>query len=166
MTESMNGKELPESNRIFRYWVEVRELKSGSLRKLSLHAVANIPLIKDAKEAQRLREEILQLKDGSATLEAKSLDDLAAQLRQRYPDEAYQRTLHRERDREAEERRAEAMNGLIRILAEEAVNRVIAEETGEGADCRDNGKRRARKGLEKRRARDVSKSGLVRRVVP
>ena len=136
--EAMNGKELPENKKIFRYWVEVRELQSGSVRKLSLHGVAKIPIIRDGIEAQRLREEVLQLKDGSATLEAKSLDDLAAQLRQRYPDEAYQRTLHRVRDGEAEERRAEAMNGLIRILAEEAVNRVIAEETEQVAYFEDS----------------------------
>lgn len=41
-------------------------------------------------EAQKPTEETLQLKDGSATLDAKSLDDLATQLRERYPDEAYE----------------------------------------------------------------------------
>jgi hypothetical protein len=43
----------------------------------------------------------------------KSLDDLAAQLREKYPDGAYERTLHQERDFQAEERRSEAMNGLL-----------------------------------------------------
>jgi hypothetical protein len=133
-TAGKGGKEMQDGKQIFRHWVEVRDLANGSVRRLSLYAVAKIPLIKDAKEAQRLTEEFLQLRDDSAILEAKSLDDLAAQLRQKYPDEAYQRTLHRERDREAEERRAEAMNALIRILAEEAVNRVIAEKSGNGAD--------------------------------
>jgi hypothetical protein len=52
---------------------------------------------------------------------AKSLDDLATQLRERFPDEAYERRLRRERDREAEERRADAMNKLIDILVEAVV---------------------------------------------
>jgi len=55
--------------------------------------------------AQRPGEDVLQLKDGSITLEAKSLNDLTAQLRQRYQDGEYERTLHRERDRQAEQRR-------------------------------------------------------------
>jgi hypothetical protein len=36
-----------------------------------------------------------------SVLEAKSLDDLATQLRERFPDEACERRLRRERDREA-----------------------------------------------------------------
>jgi len=68
-----------------------------------------------APMAQRPKEDVLQLKDGCTTLEAKSLDDLAAQLRQRYPDGEYERTLHRERDRQAEQRRADAMNNLVEM---------------------------------------------------
>ncbi len=62
------------------------------------------------------RQEMLQLVDGSETIEAKDLDDLAAQVRQKYPDETYVRTLHWQRDPEAEERRAHAMNSLAEIL--------------------------------------------------
>jgi hypothetical protein len=58
--------------------------------------------------------------DGSETLEAKNLDDLAAQLRQKYPDDAYVRTLHWQRDPEAEARRAQAMNSLAEILVPRA----------------------------------------------
>jgi hypothetical protein len=83
--------------------------------------VARIHIPRKRNEPQRPREEILRLQDGSAILEAISFDDLAAQLREKYPDSGYQRTLHRERDREAEERRAEAMNQLIRIVAEAVV---------------------------------------------
>jgi hypothetical protein len=82
----------------------------------SLSAAAKIHIPRRKKAAQRPRESVLHLKDGSTTLDAKSLDDLAAQLRQRYPDGEYERTLHRERDRQAEQRRAHAMNNLIEIL--------------------------------------------------
>ena len=87
-------EELPESEQIFRYWVEIRDLKNGSARILPLSAVAKIHIPSKKNEAQMPREDVLQLKDGSTTREANSLDDLASQLRQRYPDGEYERTLH------------------------------------------------------------------------
>jgi len=101
-TEAKCDKDFPGREQIFRYWVEVLELNNGSVRKLPLSAVAKIHIPRRKKDPQRPREDVLQLKDGSTALEAKSLDDLAAQLRQRYPDGEYERTLHRERDRQAE----------------------------------------------------------------
>ena len=120
-TTEKRRTEQPDREQIFRYWVEVRDLTNGSVLSLPLSAVARIHIPRKKNEAQKPREEILRLQDGSAILEAISLDDLAAQLRQRYPDSGYERTLHRERDRDAEERRADAMNQLIRILAEAVV---------------------------------------------
>lgn len=122
---------LPENRRIFRYWVEVREVTDGSVRNLPLTAIAKIHIPRRKKEAQRPTEEILQLKDGSATLEAKSLDDLAAQLRDRYPDGAYERTLHQERDCEAEVRRAEALHQLAKIVAEAVVRDILEKGCAE-----------------------------------
>ena len=127
-TTGNSHAERPEDEQIFRYWVEVRDLANGSVLSLPLSAVARIHIPRKKNEAQRPREEILRLQDGSAILEAISLDDLAAQLRQKYPDSGYERTLHRERDREAEERRAEAMNQLIRILAEAVVRDTLNGE--------------------------------------
>jgi hypothetical protein len=120
-TTEKRRAELPKGEQIFRYWVEVRDLTNGSVLNLPLSAVARIHIPRKKNEAQKPKEEILHLQDGSAILEAVSLDDLAAQLRQKYPDSGYERTLHRERDRDAEERRAEAMNQLIKILAEAVV---------------------------------------------
>jgi hypothetical protein len=120
-TTGKSEAERQEDERVFRYWVEVRDMTNGSVRNLPLSAVARIQIPRKKNEAQRPSEEILRLQDGSAILEAISLDDLAARLRQKYPDSGYERTLHPERDREAEERRAEAMNQLIRILAEAVV---------------------------------------------
>jgi hypothetical protein len=115
-----NGKGLPESQQIFRYWVEVREQANGSAQHLPLNGVTKIHIPRTKKEAQQPNEEILQLKDGAATLEAKSVQDLAAQLRARYPDDTYERTLHWERDCEAEVRRAEAIKKLSEILVPRA----------------------------------------------
>jgi len=111
-----NKKELPESQQVLRCWIEVREQASGSVRHLPINQITKIHIPRTKKEAQKPSEEILQLTDGQGTLEAKSIEDLAGQLRARYPDDVYERTLHWERDREAEVRRAEAMNKLSEIL--------------------------------------------------
>jgi len=79
-------------------------------------AVVSSSQSRERRFEQRPREDVLQLEDGCTTFEAKNLDDLVAQLRQRYPDGEYERTLHRERDRQAEQRRADAMHNLIEIL--------------------------------------------------
>ena len=73
--------------------------------------------------------ELLELTDGEATLEANDLDDLRAQLREKYPDAVFERTLHYERDRDAEERRKKALNGLVQLLAERAVEQALEEES-------------------------------------
>jgi len=78
-------------------------------------------------EPQLPRESVLHLEDGPVGFEAKSLDDLAAQLRQRYPDAEYERRLHGKRDYEAEARWKNAMKGLIEILAEAAVDQALRE---------------------------------------
>ena len=54
---------------------------------------------------------------------------------ERYPDGAYERTLRRERDRPAEERRADAMNKLVEILVE-----AVVKEAAEVDDVRENSK--------------------------
>ena len=56
--------------------------------------------------------------------------DLRAQLREKYPDAVFERTLHYVRDREAEERPEEALNGLVQLLAERVVEQALEEESG------------------------------------
>jgi hypothetical protein len=107
--------------------VELRDIQSEAIRNLPLGAIARIHIPRKRNEAQKPREEILQLHDDSVIIEATNLDDLAARLREKYPDEAYERTLHRERDHEAEERRSEAMNGLIEILSKSVVDQLLRE---------------------------------------
>src|SRR6185437_12083249 len=89
--------------RVFRYWVELRELASGSVRTLPLTAVVKICLARRKKNEPPVpNEEVLHLKDGSETLEVKSLDELRVRLREKYPGAAFERTLHYVRDQEAE----------------------------------------------------------------
>jgi hypothetical protein len=116
--------------RIVRYWVEVRELAIGSVRKLPLTAVRMVCL-KSGKKNEPLApdREVLRLQDGEDTWEAETFDELKTRPRDKYPDTAFERTLHTKRDREAEERRETALNGLISILAKRAVDDLIAEES-------------------------------------
>jgi hypothetical protein len=127
---SANDKRSMHAEQVFRYWVELRDLENGSTRNLPLTAIAKIHIPRKRNEAQRPSEEILQLHDNSVIIEATNLDELAAQLRQKYPDEAYERTLHRERDHEAEQRRADAMDGLIEILAKSVAEQLLREGQG------------------------------------
>jgi hypothetical protein len=113
---------------IFRYWVEVRELATGSVRKLPLTAVKVICLKRGKKNEPPVPDrELLQLKDGEERWEAETFDELRARLRDKYPDAAFERTLHTVRDHEAEERRERALNGLISLLAKAAVDNWFAE---------------------------------------
>jgi hypothetical protein len=114
--------------RILRYWVEVRELASGSVRKLPLSAVRLICLKTGKKnELQPPGRELLRLQDDEEIYEADTFEDLRARLRHKYPDAAFERTLHYVRDHEAEERRESAVNGLISILAKKVVDDLMAE---------------------------------------
>lgn len=64
------------------------------------------------------------------------IEDIAAQLRHRYPDETHERFLHRERDCKTKKRKAEALDGLIKILAKAAVDELLREQEGESGDHR------------------------------
>ena len=116
--------------KILHYWVEVRELASGSVRKLPLSAVRLICLKRGKKNEPLLPDrELLRLQDGEETWEASDFDELKLQLRDKYPDVAFERTLHYVRDHEAEERRETALKGLISILAKSVVDDWIAEDS-------------------------------------
>jgi hypothetical protein len=136
-TQISRPSEPGDDTQLFRCWVEVRELKTGSVREFPLNGVRKVYLPRRKSDPGRPDEEVLQLKDGSETLEAKTLDDLAAQLRQRYPDDAYERRLFKVRDREAEKRRADAMEGLMRIIAESAVEELLRESATQGPSPED-----------------------------
>ena len=112
--------------RIFRYWVEVRDLKSGLVRQLPLTAWKLVCLKRGKKNEPPLPDrEVLKLQDDEETGEASDFDELRARLRDKYPDAAFERTLHCVRDHEAEERRERALHGLISILAKKVVDDLI-----------------------------------------
>jgi hypothetical protein len=116
--------------KILRYWVEVRELASGSVRKLPLTAVRLICLKRGKKNEPPLPDrELLRLQDDEETWEASDFDELRTRLRDKYPDAAFERTLHDVRDHEAEERHERALNGLIGLLAKKVVDDLIAEQS-------------------------------------
>jgi hypothetical protein len=124
-------KDLPETQRIYRYWVELRDLQDGSTRDLPLCVMRRIHLPSKKGDRQEPDQQVLRLQDDSGVLEGRDIDDIAAQLRQRYPDETHERLLHRERDYESEQRNAEALDGLIELLAKAAVDELPREQEGE-----------------------------------
>ena len=126
--------DLPESQHVYRYWVEIRDLRDGSVRELPLQALKRIHLATKKGTARLPDEVVLQLQDDSTVLEAKDIDDLAAQLRVRYPDETYERFLRRNATIEAERRKADALNGLIELLARAAIEDVRREQAGQAGD--------------------------------
>lgn len=118
------------NEKILRYWVEVRELATGSVRKLPLAAVRLVCLKRGKKDELPIPDrELLQLKDDAETWEAETFDELRARLREKYPDATFERTLHYVRDQEAEERRERALNELVDILAKRVADDLIAEES-------------------------------------
>jgi hypothetical protein len=121
--------DLPESQRIYRYWVELHNRSDGSVRVMPLGGIKRIHLVPGKGEARHPDEVVLQVQDESTVIEAKDLEDLAAQLREKYLDEMYERFLHQERDVEAERRKAEAMDGLIQLLADAVVEDILRQET-------------------------------------
>jgi len=116
--------------RILRWWVEVCELASGSVRKLPLTAV-RLVCLKRGKKNEPLTpdRELLRLQDDEETWEAESFEELKIRLRDKYPDATFVRTLHSVRDHEAEERHERAMNELVSILAKKAVDDLIEEQS-------------------------------------
>ncbi len=113
---------------VFRYWVEIRELASGQVRTLPLNGVRKICLKRGKKnEPPTPDEDVLELKDGADTWETKNLDELRVRLREKYPDESFERTLHYVRDREAEERRERALDGLMNLIVQNVVDDLLEE---------------------------------------
>ena len=123
-----NDHDRSESQRRYRYRVELRDLRDGSVRNLPLHAQRLVHLSRKRGEPPHPDEQLLRLQDDNTVIEAQGRDALATQLRSRYPDETHERRLHWERDREAEQRRADALQSLIELLAKAALNDVLREQ--------------------------------------
>jgi hypothetical protein len=121
--------------KIFRYWVEIRDLASGSVRKLPLYAVKLVCLKAAKKNEPRPPDrELLRVQDGEKAWEVETFEGLRVRLRDQYPDAAFERTLHYVRDHDAEERRENALNELASIFVKAAVDDLIAEQSRAEAD--------------------------------
>ena len=126
----MKDRDRPESQRRYRYWVEIRDLGDGSVRTLPLRVMRLVYLGGKRDDPPRPDEQRLRLHDDSAVIEARDIDELAVQLRNKYPDETHERRLHWERDLEAEERYADALDSLIELVAKTIVDDLLREQAG------------------------------------
>ncbi len=129
--------QLFKGQQIYLYRVEVRDRRDASSRTLPLGGFTRIHLTTKKGQVPRPDEHVLQLQDGLEVIEAQDPDDLKAQLRARYPDDTHERLLHRERDLEAERRKAEAMEALMQLVVEAVVEDLEREPAGSerpGAD--------------------------------
>lgn len=131
---STKAKDRPESQRRYRYRVEIRDLRDGSVHTLPLHVLTLIHLGGKKGDPPKPDEQVLRLEDAAAVFEAKDLDALAAQLKLRYPDESHERRLHWERDLEAEQRYEAAMKSLIELLAKAVMDEVLQEQAADQKD--------------------------------
>lgn len=83
-------------------------------------------------------EQILRLQDESNIIEGRDIDEIAAQLRQKYPGDTHERLLRSERDREAEQHKAAARDALAEIVAEAALAELAqAEQVSPKASVRE-----------------------------
>lgn len=71
---------------------------------------------------------MLRVQDDTTVIEGKDIDELAVQLRDKYPDETHERRLHWERDMEAEQRYTDALDSLIELFAKAIVDDLLREQ--------------------------------------
>jgi hypothetical protein len=121
--KSKAGKDLPESAQMFRCFVDVRDLRDDSTRSLPVRTVIKLRLSTKKNDPPGPREEVVQIEDGAATFEGNTFDELVPQLRLKYPDGSYERTLRRERNYQAER----AMKELTDLIVKAAVEKLLRE---------------------------------------
>lgn len=120
-----------ENEQIYRYWVEVLDLRDGTVHYLPLKEIVRIYLPRRKGESGRPGQHRLQMEDGPDVLEGADIDELAAQLRQKYPDGIYERRLKRERDIPAEQQRKHGMEALARLLMKCAIEKWVGQQGAE-----------------------------------
>ena len=121
--------DIPTDRQCFRHWVELRDLRDGTVRDLPVKVFQRILLVAKNKTvpADAPPEISLEVQDIGRVWKASGLEDLSRQLREQYPDGAFERTLKCVRDPEAEERRESALNALMQILVEVMVRQILEE---------------------------------------
>ena len=81
----------PEDRRVYRYDVELKELGSGTSRRVPLQVLRAIHIPTKKGEVEKPPRDFLRLQDADFLVEAESFEELRALLRDRYPDERYER---------------------------------------------------------------------------
>jgi hypothetical protein len=129
-------KDLPESRRLYQYTIEITDLQAGSSRRVPLKSFRRVSL-KTLKKSEVAEPpvDVLRFEDGDFQIEARDFEELRSRLREQYPDERYERRVHAKRDREAVDRREQAIEGLAKIYAEVALERLLAEAAADGGDA-------------------------------
>jgi hypothetical protein len=125
-TISIYEAAMTDREQMYRYWVELRDLKAGSSRNLPLRTVIRVHIPTKKNEKKSAREERVQLQDGQSVLEASTFEELVPELARKYPDGLFERRLCRERDLQAEH----AMDELARLIARAAVEKWIQKSAG------------------------------------
>jgi hypothetical protein len=95
--------DVPREKRLYRYWIEITQLSDGARRRLELKQMVHVPLVDPRERSDLKTNRTLLLEDGTQPIETDTFEEFRAQLRRKYPDEAYERRLWTERNLEAEE---------------------------------------------------------------
>jgi len=127
------GQDLPDIKWIYRYWVELRDLRDESRRTLPLSALTMIHIPRRKNDPRKPDKHVLRLQDEAIFIEARDIDDFAVQLREKYPDKKYERVLHRARDLGAEQCKEEAVRMLVAIIAKAALDELLLDQDGQSA---------------------------------
>lgn len=144
------GEFTRQDARVYRFEVEIIELSSGASRRVPLTFHQLVAFARTSRSVRRAgkgaapsptstplseepprlsRSEVMRLVDEDFVLEAANWEEFRLRLRERYPDSRFERRLHVQRDREAEERREEAIQGLIKLVADAVVADFLKEQT-------------------------------------
>jgi hypothetical protein len=119
---------MEDSGHCFKYWIEVRDLRDGTVRELPLRSVIHLKIPTRKAHSPPPSRECLQIEDGAEPMEGETWEELVAKLRARYPDGPYERRLKRERDLRAEH----AMNELVKLVARSAMRKLCESSTATG----------------------------------
>lgn len=106
---------------VFRSWVEVKDTRDSSMRTIQLAGFRRICIpVRKCPEVPP-SEDGIRVHDDPAPFDVMSLDELKVKLRERYPDEYFERRLCQVRDEAEEERQEKALRDLQSAFSKMAI---------------------------------------------
>jgi hypothetical protein len=164
-------EDVPESERRYQYEVEIKALSTGESRRIPLSVGRAISLKRLKRgEPEEPARDVFEVRVGDVVVRGYSFEEFREKLRAQYPDEAFERRLHYQRDREAEDRWRQGIRSLVSLLAESVVKDLMeGDPQGLLGKRRDGEQRtwcsvaRARSCARRRRVRAGWVSSRVRR---